>query len=181
MHLWPIIIGAWQSYLKLIFLVLNTNNASQALSIPSNMSLFNQLITQDLFNQIQAYQRPSYWRNFCPKEAVFWKNRFSQDVVPQLDKGYRLVEFSFDMDGKYGPCPNCYHYGLCGSNALGVTTDHISHEEFRKLSTSKLWNQEQYQGLRKTLYGRYAVNKWVDEPNKLTLQLRRSREKICVV
>jgi hypothetical protein len=59
-----------------------------------------------------------------------------------------------------------------------ITIDHISHETFRQHSTSKIWNLEQYRGLPKTLYGRYATDKWPDDPNPLTLQLRRNRAKI---
>jgi hypothetical protein len=145
------------------------------------MSAFTQLLNTDLFTQIHAFQRKSYWYNFCPQEQSYWKNRFTQDVIPQLDKGYRLVEFQFDLDGQYVPCPNCYHYGLCDNwttgfdpRTIGVTIDHISHEEFRMHSESKVWNQEQYKGLRATLYGRYAMDRHPSDPNKLTFQLKRT-------
>jgi hypothetical protein len=145
------------------------------------MSAFTQLLNTDLFTQIRAFQRKSYWYNFCPKEQSYWKNRFTQDVIPQLDKGYRLVEFQFDIDGQYTPCPNCYHYGLCSNWAagfdpqtIGVTIDHISYEEFRAHSWPKSWNHEQYKGLGATLYGRYAMDKHPSDPNKLNFQLKRT-------
>lgn len=145
------------------------------------MSAFTQLLNTDLFTQIRAFQRKSYWYIFCPQEQSYWKNRFTQDVIPQLDKGYRLVQFELDINDQPSPCPNCYHYGLCDNWAqgfdpqtIGITIDHISHEEFRMYSRSKKWTYEQYKGLKTTLYGRYAMDKWASEPNKLTLQLKRA-------
>lgn len=145
------------------------------------MSAFTQLLNTDLFAQIRAFQRKSYWYIFCPKEQSHWKNRFTQDVIPQLDKGYRLVEFQFDLDGQYVPCINCYHYGVCDNGgpgydpeAAGITFDHVSYEEIRMHSHLNVWNHEQFKGLCATLYGRYAMDKWSDEPNKLTLQLKRA-------
>lgn len=145
------------------------------------MSAFAQLLNTDLFTQIRAFQRKSYWHIFCPKEQSYWKNRFTQDVIPQLDKGYRLVEFQFDTEGQYVPCPNCYHYGLCDNwvrgfdpRTIGVTVEPISHEDIRAYSNTKMWNHEQYKGLGATLYGRYAMDKYPSDPNKLTLQLKRT-------
>ena len=156
--------------------MVNTTNASQAHRYPP-MSLFNQLLIPDLFNQIQAFQRPSYWRTFCPKEQAYWKNRFTQDIIPSLDKGYRLVEFEITSHGTNIPCANCYHYGLC-EECIILTVDHISYEEIREHSNRGIWNLEQCRGLPKTLYGRYAMNKWPKDPNQLELQLRRKIEKI---
>jgi predicted GNAT superfamily acetyltransferase len=149
------------------------------------MSLFNQLLNPDLFRQIQAFQRPSYWRNFCPKEQAYWKNRFSRDIIPQLDKGYRLVEFSFDLDGNYTFCTDCYQYGLCYADDYGIdpqtieiTIDHVSYETFSQHAENMFWNLEQYKVLSKTLYGRYAISNWSGCLNDLNIQIRSNRAKI---
>jgi hypothetical protein len=55
-----------------------------------------------------------------------WKTRFSNDVLPIINKGYRLVGmicYDHDYDQQHAecdctdryPCPNCYSYGtgLC--------------------------------------------------------------------
>lgn len=41
----------------------------------------------------------------------FWKRRFTFDVLPYIDKGYRMVYFN-DL----GVCWNCYHYTCPCSN-----------------------------------------------------------------
>jgi len=70
----------------------------------------------------------------------YWKNRFTQDVLPLINKGYRLVVYNHDENETYY-CTNCYAYGLDGacSNCWYYsprTEDmrHMSYEEFRQES-----------------------------------------------
>lgn len=156
--------------LKLIFLSLNINTLSTMLH----------MINEDLYALIKSFQRKSYWRLSCPKEAAYWKNRFTQDVVPQLDKGYKLVCIRMSR-----PCDSCYRYcNICPYHALENTSiyESISYMQMRSSAawTSihfkllfKLWNHDQYQKLFNTVYGRYVLYPWTQ--NRLVYQIRRSR------
>jgi hypothetical protein len=55
-------------------------------------------LPDDIINLIESFQKISYW-----------KNRFTQDVLPQLNKGWRLVRVSTYNNNKL--CKNCYYEG----------------------------------------------------------------------
>lgn len=158
-------------------------------SIPNaqpSASAFAQILNKDVFSILRSFQRKSYWPQSDPKESIYWKTRFSQDVAPLLSKGYRMATICM-YDGVQYPCANCYHYGIDGCHHEGMEDDidqgfetvvevrFVSYEEFHVYSINKMWNQEQYLGMRRTLYGRYAADKWVGAPNALTLQIRKSK------
>lgn len=70
----------------------------------------------------------------------YWKNRFTQDVLPFISKGYKLVVYEHGEYGSFG-CTNCYAYGIDGacSNCWSLSPraedmHHMSYEEFRQES-----------------------------------------------
>ena len=157
--------------------------------IPSaqpSASAFVQILNKDVFSIIRSFQRKSYWPQSDPKESIYWKTRFSQDVAPLLNKGYRMATI-VSYEGRQYPCANCYSYGIDGCHHENMEDDigqefetvvevrFVSYEEYHVCSINKMWNQEQYLGMRSTLYGRYAVAKWAGAPNALTMQIRKSK------
>lgn len=72
----------------------------------------------------------------------YWKNRFSNDVLPSINKGYHLVGMICDVHGfiqshqingcdcddRY-PCSNCYSYGptLCSHDRY----ESVSYEDIK--------------------------------------------------
>ncbi len=69
----------------------------------------------------------------------YWKNRFSNDILPSINKGYHLVgmychehefEGSCDCEEQL-PCANCYSYGdsLCSHDRY----DSISYDTIKPL------------------------------------------------
>lgn len=170
--------------IKLIFFMIKIPHTQP---IPPTMSpkataTLTDILNKDIFSIVRSFQRKSYWMQSCSKEPIFWKNRFTHDVLPLINKGYRLVCI-INYNGKEIPCANCYHYGICADFA-GDNDDHwgnissrrhVSYEEFRRHSNIRVWTQEQYLALPKTLYGRYTMNKFRDAPHPLMLQIRKSK------
>lgn len=68
----------------------------------------------------------------------YWKNRFNNDVLPSINKGYQLVGMCCEQhyqdpcncDGRT-PCANCYSYGdsLCSHDRY----DTVSYEDIKPL------------------------------------------------
>lgn len=148
------------------------------------------LINEDIYALIKSFQRKSYWRLSCPMESAYWKNRFTQDVVSQLDKGYRLVcvtpEYTCldDIHPDFpGPavCPdaNCYSLGECNyCNFDFIPQESVSYAQICTPDTTitfRIWNLEQYKGLSDTLYGLYATNTYRYGDHQLRWQIRESR------
>ena len=67
----------------------------------------------------------------------YWKNRFSNDILPSINKGYHLVgmychehEFEGSCDcEERNPCSNCYTYGVFLCNHDQYTS--ISYDDIK--------------------------------------------------
>ncbi len=72
----------------------------------------------------------------------YWMQRYSNDVLPLINKGYRLVGFECEYHGntlcecnpnKMNPCANCYCYGFDACNHS--YWDFISFEKIHQYSS----------------------------------------------
>ena len=94
------------------------------LSLIKNLNL-------DVFNLIQDFAGT----------REYWMRRFSNDVLVEIDQGWRLVGWGGeDMHGtgeKAEPCPNCYSYG----------TDICSHERWEPVSYREMVERKNHTSL----------------------------------
>ena len=136
-------------------------------------------LPNDLFKIIEALL-PEW------KKMPYWKNRFTQDVIPNLNKGFRLVGFwqNHIQDGILNGCANCYHYGngyLCPDceDDSNIVLGHMSYAEFQDACFAPtLWKYEVFNNLRTTYFGRNRFNTcWRNgpEPDSMVLDIHRSR------
>jgi len=89
----------------------------------------------------------------------YWKNRFSQDVVPCLNKGWRLATI-YIHEGIAYKCANCYSYGE-GGTCLNCDDDYndlvyMSFEEYVRESriTPDVYTYDAFQKIKTSLYGK---------------------------
>jgi len=100
-----------------------------------------------------------------PWEIVpHWRHRFTQDVLPGINKGFRLVS-RITIDGIVHKCTNCYAYG---NNGLCLNCendedefddlDYMSFEEFAAESRgSNFWTYDTYHNMQFCWFGRQRI------------------------
>ena len=67
-------------------------------------------------------------------EVPYWKKQFSQDVLPQLDKGWRLI--GVEYDGEF--CFDCLHGEACEIELYHPNYEWVSNDEVADLLDPKL-------------------------------------------
>jgi hypothetical protein len=83
----------------------------------------------------------------------YWKNRFTQDVLPLLDQGYRLIGHE---------CENCYIFGendcYDHDNNIDLSLNFVSFNEFKQNTNSsiKFWSFEHFN----TIFGLGEYEEW---------------------
>ena len=125
-----------------------TTTTCKRIEIFEEFSLYYYLNNNDIIDHnkyIEMFKEFTYNYNIIDSTVVVdhtkhWKNRFTQDVIPLVNKGYRLVAYDHgELESFY--CTNCYHHGdgwECSNcwNFDPTSEDmrHMSYEEFRQES-----------------------------------------------
>jgi len=125
-------------------------------------------LSNDIINIIWLYI-PT-WR-----KIPYWKNRFTQDVLPCINKGYHIVSVSIYDNGRRIPCVNCYAYGykndeqICSNcikirrhldNGYNFDIDHYSYKEYLAYAYPGRgwWSYNLACNMTKTWYGQNRKN-----------------------
>lgn len=96
---------------------------------------------------------PDHAMNLIYEFSGLWKTRFTNDVLPEINKGYRLVGLVCDAH-RYNPlicdcdmqmmipCANCYSYGACSNHThyemISFEDIKLHHTDFRYLDFKRI-------------------------------------------
>ncbi len=101
----------------------------------------------------------------------YWKNRFDQDVLPCLDKGWRLV----CTQSNEIPCYECYHTGKCFYWDYESQSVHMSYEQFSRQNWYKYLTYAQYKKIRSAKYIHSSLNNSHHWPMMLQCEIKLSK------
>ena len=102
-----------------------------------------------LFSKLEKYIN---WEINSYLKKNDWKQKFTNEVIPQINKGWKLV-----ANDEYGPCINCYAYGNgstinCNQSINRYIRNHdltifMSFDEYKKLTPLNVYfnNASDYQ------------------------------------